>query len=115
MSFEDSINFGISIYIDPILTYDGADIEPIEGYAYSWPNSGTLMAVSIMSKNKGEVRVHDPFLYPGQSPMDAAVAKLLWDDARSAENTARMERAFDEAAERSRYGAETEAAMQRTG
>lgn len=92
MSFEHEPDHGVKIEIEAPLVYRGNVLGYLNGYAYSWPNRGTLLAVSF----EGE-QVPDPFLYAPDDAMDAVVSTALWNEARARSED--LQNKFDEEAE----------------
>ena len=86
------IDYGVCIEIEAPLTYRGTTFATVLGYAYSWPNRGTLLAVSF----NGE-QVPDPFLYAPDDAMDAVISTALWKEARARSDD--LQNKFDEEAE----------------
>ena len=78
MSIEHTLDYGTRIEIEAPMIYRGTLLTTLNGFAYSWPNRGTLLAVSF----EGE-EVPDPHLYAADDAMDAVVSRALWNEARA--------------------------------
>ena len=92
MSIEHTLEYGVKLEIEAPLTHRDTTFATILGYAYSWPNRGTLLAVSF----NGE-QVPDPFLYAPDDAMDAVISTALWKEARARSDD--LQNKFDEEAE----------------
>jgi hypothetical protein len=71
------IDYGVCIEIEAPLIYRGTELTTITGYAYSWPNRGTLLTVSFAGEE-----IPDPHLYRPDNAMDEIVSTVLWNEAR---------------------------------
>lgn len=71
-------DYGVSLAIEAPLVYRGEELCVITGFAYSWPNAGTLLSVEFAGEE-----IPDPYLYRADDPMDEVVSKALWKEARA--------------------------------
>jgi hypothetical protein len=86
------IDYGVLLEIEAPLTWRGTTFATVCGYAYSWPNRGTLLAVSFAGE-----QIPDPFLYAADDAMDAVISEALWREARARSDD--LQNKFDEEAE----------------